>query len=263
MVPVPLVDATLAAYRVAMPVILIEHAASHTSGLLLRSLVDHGLRVETVRVAEDEPLPADLAELDGVVSLGGPQSATDDSLTWIDGEMTLLRSAAENNVPTLGIGFGANLLARALGGSIETQTSSPGFHRVDLNPVGREDPLFRGLPWFGSWPRWSRDRVTELPTGARTLAGSDSGEIDGFACGIFTFGIGFEPDWTASTLVDRLEDASDPLSAAVPNRDALAATVKDCAESVERQARRFAENVASYLMPIERVNAGVAKDIHH
>jgi hypothetical protein len=26
---------------------------------------------------------------------------------------------------------------------------------------------------------------------------------------------------------------------------------------------RFAENVASYLVPVERVNAGIPKDIHH
>ena len=43
----------------------------------------------------------------------------------------------------------------------------------------------------------------------------------------------------------------------------LAAMVRDNAESIDRQSERFAVNVASYLMPIERVNQGVARDIHH
>ena len=34
-------------------------------------------------------------------------------------------------------------------------------------------------------------------------------------------------------------------------------------EAIERMGSRFAENVASYLVPVERVNAGVPKDIHH
>ena len=251
-------------YRVAMPVILIQHAATHSSGLLLRSLVDHGLRVQTVRIAENETLPTDLAEVDGIVSLGGPQTASDDALPWLANEVSFLQDASKQEVPILGIGLGANILAKSLGTAPTQATSSDaGFQRVDLDPVGRDDPLFRGLPWFGSWPTWSRDQIVELPTGARALASRDGKTIDAFAYGIFSYGIGFEPDWLSATLIDRVRDAADPVSSSITDPELLVATVQDSAESIQRQALRFAENVASYLMPIERVNAGVAKDIHH
>lgn len=247
-----------------MPVILIEHASTHTSGILLRSLVDHGLRVQTVRIAAEETLPNDLAEVDGVLSLGGPQSITDDPPSWVDTETTFLREAGDARIPILGIGLGANLLAKAHGATIETAPcTDAGFHRVDLDPAGREDPLFRGLPWFGSWPVWSRDRIAGLPDGGRKLASRDGSAIDGFACGIFSYGIAFEADWSSTTLSERMQDAADPVASSIADAQTLVATVQDSAESIQRQARRFAENVSSYLMPIERVNAGVAKDIHH
>ncbi len=247
-----------------MPVILIEHAATHSSGLLLRSLVDHGLRVQTVRIAAEEMLPTDLSEVDGVVSLGGPQTASDDSLPWLANEISFLQDASKQEVPILGIGLGANILAKSMGTATTPSTSQEaGLQRIDLDPTGRDDPLFRGRPWFGSWPTWSRDQLAELPAGGRALASRDGNTIDAFACGIFSYGIGFEPDWLSTTLIDRVRDASDPVSSSITDPEALVATVQDSAESIQRQAQRFAENVASYLMPIERVNAGVAKDIHH
>ena len=171
------------------------------------SLVDHGLRVQTVRIAAEETLPNDLAEVDGVLSLGGPQSITDDPPSWVDTETTFLREAGDAQIPILGIGLGANLLAKAHGATIETAPSTDaGFHRVDLDPAGREDPLFRGLPWFGSWPVWSRDRIAGLPDGGRKLASRDGTAIDGFACGIFSYGIAFEADWSSTTLSERMQD---------------------------------------------------------
>lgn len=244
--------------------ILVEHARTHTSGILLRSLVDHGLRVQTVRISEEEPLPDDLSDLDGVVSLGGPQSAMDDEIPWIEQEIAFLLEATKKEVPILGIGLGSNLLARALGGTLApADPAAVGFQKINLDPTGRDDPLFRGLPWFGNWPTWSRDTISEMPEGGRLLAGRPDGTIDGFGCGIFAYGIGFEPDWTATTLIERAEDHSDPIAGTVGDPDALVATLRRSAEPIDRQANRFAENVASYLMPIERVNAGVAKDIHH
>ena len=247
-----------------MPVILVEHARTHTSGILLRSLVDHGLRVQTVRISEEETLPDDLSDLDGVVSLGGPQSAMDDSLPWIEQEIAFLLEASKKEVPILGIGLGSNLIARALGGTlVPADPATAGFQKINLDPTGRDDPLFRGLPWFGHWPTWSRDTISKMPEGSRLLAGRPGDVIDGFGCGIFTYGIGFEPDWTATTLIERLQDGSAPIASEIEDSDSMVATLRGATEPIQRQASRFAENVASYLMPIERVNAGVAKDIHH
>lgn len=238
-----------------MPILVIEHDARNSAGILGRVLVDHGLRLQTARLHRGENIPEDLDDLDGIVSMGGANSATDDALPWLAAETTLLQRAHDRGIPILGICLGAQVLARALGGQV-SRCGSPksGLGRVDLTPAGREDPLFRGLPWFGEWPDWHEDEISEAPPDARILARSEHCSVEAFACGIFSYGIQFHPEWSAEDLAGRCEAESNA---------AAAATVRDQSEMVGRQAARFAENVAAYLLPVERVNAGIAKDIHH
>jgi GMP synthase (glutamine-hydrolysing) len=244
-----------------MPILVIEHDSADTPGILGRVLGRHGLRFRTIRLHAGEQLPPDLDDVDGIISLGGPQSATDDALPWLAGEMRLLQGAAARSIPILGVCLGAQILARALGGTVGRMSApSAGLGRVDLTPAGREDPLFRGLAWYGAWPGSHQDEVTQLPPDARILARSEACAVEAFACGMFSYGVQFHPEWSASAFVSRCESGG---LLGDGDRAALAATIRDQAEPIERQAERFAENVASFLLPIERVNAGVAKDIHH
>jgi GMP synthase (glutamine-hydrolysing) len=244
-----------------MPILVIQHDAHDSPDVLGRVLARHGLRLRTVRLHAGDALPLDLDDVDGILSLGGPQSATDDALPWLAHEMRLMTAASARSIPVLGVCLGAQILARALGGTVGRMSApSAGLGRVDLTPAGREDPMFRGLAWYGTWPGSHQDEVTRLPPDARVLARSEACDVEAFACGLFSYGVQFHPEWSASAFVSRCESGG---LLGDGDRAALAATIRDQAESIERQAERFAENVASFLLPIERVNAGVAKDIHH
>ena len=252
------------AYRAAMPILVLEHAEPSGSGSIGRALIRHGLRLRSIRVGAGEPVPTDLDDVDGIVSMGGRQSASDDALPWIAAELRLLEAAAGEGIPVLGVCLGAQLLARALGGRIGRMSSpSIGLPQIDLTQDGRDDPLFRGLPWFGTWPSWHQDEIVELPDGARKLAHSEGCGVEGFAHGISAYGVQFHPEWTADALVEQCEKPDPGVMGSDIDLVSLAAMVRDNAESIDRQSERFAVNVASYLMPIERVNQGVARDIHH
>ncbi len=247
-----------------MPIIVLEHSSDPGSGSIGRALARHGLRVQPVRLAAGESVPGDLDDIDGVVSMGGRQSATDDRLPWIAAELSLLRDAHASGIPVLGVCLGAQLLARALGGRVDRMsTPSLGLPRIDLTPVGREDPMFRGLPWFGSWPSWHQDQVVERPPEGQRLAGSADCEIEAFSVGISSYGIQFHAEWSGADLAAQCEKGDPGSMGSSADLAALAATARDSTESIDRQSERIAENVASYLMPIERVNQGVARDIHH
>ena len=247
-----------------MPILVLEHSNDPGSGSVGRALARHGLRIKAVRVGGGEAIPTDLDDVDGVVSMGGRQSATDYTLPWIAAELRLLAAAVAAEIPVLGICLGAQLLARSLGGKVgRLSEPSIGMPRVDLTPVGRDDPLFRGLPWFGSWPSWHQDEVTEIPDGGRILAASDECKVEAFAVGIYAFGVQFHPEWSAGELAAQCKQADPGAMGSNADLASIAAAALDAAESIDRQSERFAENVASYLMPIERVNQGVARDIHH
>lgn len=113
-----------------------------------------------VQVAFPEP-----SEYDVIVSLGARWAADDDSLPWITAEMDMTRRALACGVGVLGVCFGGQLLARALGGTVgRSPHPEIGWHEVRSN---RPDLVPPG-PWF----QWHFDRFT-APPGAVEIAGND------------------------------------------------------------------------------------------
>jgi GMP synthase-like glutamine amidotransferase len=150
-----------------------------------------------VQVAFPEPSGYDV-----IVPLGARWAAYDDNLPWITAEMDMTRHALACGVGVLGVCFGGQLLARALGGTVaRSPRPEIGWHEVrstrpDLVPSG---------PWF----QWHFDRFT-APPGAVEVAGNDCATqafIHGRAVGLQ-----FHPE-VDGALVERwiAEDADDDI----------------------------------------------------
>lgn len=100
---------------------------------------------------------------DLVIVMGSVHSVYDRSTVgaWIDDELDLIRSAHDAGVPLLGVCFGAQSLAAALGGSVEpSPITEIGWYRIS----GHELPIDPG-PWL----QWHHDRAIP-PPGAEILA---------------------------------------------------------------------------------------------
>jgi GMP synthase-like glutamine amidotransferase len=110
--------------------------------------------------------PQDWPDVHGgdlVVSLGSDWSVYWDHVRpFVTAEAALLRQAHEGGVPVLGICFGAQMLAHALGGAVEP-APQPEVGWYDIELVA--DAPFDSGPWF----QWHADRV-RLPPSARLLA---------------------------------------------------------------------------------------------
>lgn len=106
---------------------------------------------------------------DAIVSLGSDASVARGTESWIAAEVDFLRAAHRRGTPLLGICFGGQALAAALGGVVR---------RADFVEVGwsritdPEPPLIEEGPWF----RWHED-VFSVPPGARELARSPAGPL--------------------------------------------------------------------------------------
>jgi GMP synthase (glutamine-hydrolysing) len=83
----------------------------------------------------------------------------------------------ELGVPTLGICYGAQLMALDLGGKVE-RTGASEFGKTELR--AEESRLFRDLPAEQTVWMSHRDSVTAPPTGARVVAGSPSTPVAAF-----------------------------------------------------------------------------------
>jgi len=170
---------------------VIQHEQSAPGGYLHEWLREGGADEEILRIDTDAR-ELDPVDFDAIVSLGSESSAFDDSVPWIERERRLLRDAAEADVPILGICFGAQLLARALGGPC-SRMERP---EIGWLPVRTRAPaLVAEGPWF----LWHSDTFT-APPGARLIADSPAGP-QAYTRGR-SLGVQFHPEATPE-MVDR------------------------------------------------------------
>ena len=99
----------------------------------------------------------------GIILSGGPASV------YEPGAPSLPPVVLELGVPVLGICYGMQLLAHALGGTVEPGARREFGHAI-LEVTEREAPLVRGLPERPSVWMSHGDQVATLPPGFRTLA---------------------------------------------------------------------------------------------
>jgi GMP synthase-like glutamine amidotransferase len=140
------------------------------------------------------PLPA----LDGaafVVSLGAEESARDEQLAWVAGEVELLRAAVAAEVPVLGICFGGQALSIALGGAVERA------NRPQIGWFELEGAELGPGPWF----HWHYEQFS-VPPGAQLLARSPIGPA-AFRHGRH-LGVQFHPEVTPAVIARWARDSS-------------------------------------------------------
>lgn len=102
------------------------------------------------------PFPP-LDDVDMLVPMGSVRSLTrkHEIDTWIHDELSMIRTAHETGIPVLGVCFGGQLLAEALGGEVEeAPVTEIGWYEIegDDNPIGP-----------GPWKEWHHDRFTPPP----------------------------------------------------------------------------------------------------
>lgn len=173
---------------------------SAPEALLGEVFAESGFAVSTFDVVppdrtEDPALEVvfpDPLDYDAVVPLGSRWAVYDDRLPWVAGETAMVRDALDNGVGVLGVCFGGQLLAHALGGAV-SRSPQP---EVGWRPVhsGRPELVPHG-PWF----QWHFDRLT-TPPGATEIAWNDCA-TQAFAQGR-ALGLQFHPEVDAA-LVDR------------------------------------------------------------
>ena len=142
-----------------------------------------------------EPLP-DIEEVCGAVITGSGAMVTDGD-AWIEATAAWLRQAHTDNLPILGICFGHQLLAQALGGSVDYNPAGVevGTVEVTLNSEGQSDPLLGTLPTTFPAQLTHSQSVLALPPHAQLLAASMMEPHQAFRCGEQCWGIQFHPEF--------------------------------------------------------------------
>lgn len=113
---------------------------------------------------------------------------------WIAPLKRWVRRGVEADMAFLGICYGHQLLADALGGTVESMDDYELGYRQVTHRGGR---LFAGIDEEFTVFTTHSDAVTELPPGAEVLAENDYG-VHGFRVG-HAFGVQFHPEYDKQT----------------------------------------------------------------
>jgi GMP synthase (glutamine-hydrolysing) len=117
---------------------------------------------------------------------GGPASV------YVDGAPKLDTAIFELGIPTLGICYGAQLLALELGGRVD-RTDAGEYGKVDMRTTG--GTLFTALPEEQTAWMSHRDTVVAPPTGAEIVATSEHTPVAAFEDGARKlYGVQFHPE---------------------------------------------------------------------
>ena len=214
--------------------LIVQHTAHEGLGRLLEWLPAAGLDVHPIHPYLGHRVPPSV-EGDALIVLGGPMGANDDAAApWLPATRSLLATAIDDGVPTLGICLGAQLLAVAAGGEVLRGAAGPelGFGEVTV-PVG-DDLLSAGaMPVV----QWHYDTVTRLPEGATLLASSSLYEVQAFRVGEVAWGLQFHVEATVDMVRDwaAVDGVDDSVTHAVRARDDALRTAGH--EVAERFAR--------------------------
>ncbi|MCP3973796.1 MAG: type 1 glutamine amidotransferase [bacterium] len=120
--------------------------------------------------AYERRLPDRPDECDGYVISGSRASVYDDE-QWIRDLEAFIREAVEASVPIFGVCFGLQVMAQALGGTVERFEGGWGIG-VHTMTVGKQRPWMADSPHAVSLIMSHQDQVTVLPEDASLLGSS-------------------------------------------------------------------------------------------
>ena len=210
--------------RPELCVSVLENSHEAPAGRVAHWLAEAGALVRVSRPHAGDAVPTMGDVGDALIVLGGPMDAyADKRAPWLPATRTLLADAAATGLPTLGICLGHQLLAVALGGTVEVGAAAgpergatvvtwaeEALHDPVLGPAvragvaaGHGTRATRDYSWVYEF---HSDAVAVPPRGAELLAWSEKYAVQAFRVGS-ALGVQFHPEvgpealgrWAATT----------------------------------------------------------------
>ena len=129
--------------------------------MFVRLLDGHGFTFQTFSVVDGE-FPSGPQDADGWLITGSKHGAYEDH-AWIAPLEDLIRDINSSGKPMIGVCFGHQIIAQALGGKVEKFAGGWSVGRTEYTMDGRTVAL----------NAWHQDQVTRLPEGARVVGSTD------------------------------------------------------------------------------------------
>ena len=175
----------------------------------------------------------------GIVITGSHDMVTDRH-PWSEQTACWIKTAVEADIPLLGICYGHQLLAHAMGGRVADNPNGKeiGTVTIRLNDHGRRDRLFAGSPPQFAAQACHTQSVRRLPPGAILLASSAMDPHHAFSIGRQAWGVQFHPEFNPDILRLYIRRYLDETNRRRSDGEALLTGIRETPHS-EALLRRF------------------------
>jgi len=142
----------------------VELAASHGEypNMFERFLAGRGFQFQTFNILENN-FPHNIKDADGWLITGSKHGVYEDH-AWIPPLEEFVRNIYTANIPLVGVCFGHQIIAQALGGKVEKYSDGWSVGHAEYEMEDCEDPVLLNA--------WHQDQVVELPKDARVIGSS-------------------------------------------------------------------------------------------
>jgi GMP synthase (glutamine-hydrolysing) len=173
---------------------------------------------------DDAPMPT-MGEAAAFVVTGSSASVTERA-PWMLRTQAMLRDVVAAGVPLLGICFGHQLVAQALGGEVAKNPRGREIGMMRVTVVA-DDPLFEDLPRAFDVNGTHVDAVLALPPGAEVLATTPRDPFAAFRVGANTRCVQFHPEMDSDAARAYVRARAHLICAEGDDPDALFAAIRD------------------------------------
>ncbi|MEM6260372.1 MAG: type 1 glutamine amidotransferase [Planctomycetota bacterium] len=239
-----------------MAILIFEHDDLDSSQRLGETLSDHGHKLDVRLLHKGDGLPPDLDNVDGVVSMGGPQDTDEiDQHAWMAGEIAMIKEAHERGIPVLGVCLGCQLIAVALGGEVtRMETPELGMASTTLSFFGSTDPILTGLPWNATAMHAHGCEVTKAPPGGTPapLVSSKGCKVQAFKVGLTTYGFQYHFEWDKERCMDIIEHNGKWIETIGTTGEELRQGVEQHYDMYRHLGDRLCKTIADRLFPLDK-----------
>lgn len=137
------------------------------------------------------------------VVLSGSWSMVTEGITWSETVAEWIRTAIGQQIPMLGVCYGHQLMAYALGGEVKDNPkgAEQGIHHLSVShSEALNDPFLQGFP--GEFPAWlcHYQTVTKAPQGSDVLLKSELDDHQMIRYNPHTYSVQFHPEFSKLTM---------------------------------------------------------------
>lgn len=202
-----------------------------------------------IDVFRQQPLPT-AENLAGIVITGSAAmvSARED---WSERTAKWLVSAVQKGIPVLGVCYGHQLLAHALGGLVGPNPAGRqiGTVTAQLTDSSKDDPLLGHLPHTFAAQTSHLEAVLELPPGAQRLATSPLDDNFAIRFAENAWGVQFHPEFSRPVMSEYIRYRADALREEGLNLEQLLDKTTDTEEA--KTVLQVFATISQQLQPLK------------